>query len=259
MSTHQPRTEAGFRALILGILGDFHSHEDAWHISEARKHTLQDNMGTSTEQRDCEAYSATLYNRAVGCWEVEAYKVIKPAWLAGTTKRTKTDDIYRWPQNMTAEFGEQVSIKREQEIATLIRNNILGTDSQIRAAIATYKETLNDITLTWRSGNGTITIINGDGTEELPRQIFSGNSITFDAPARVRIERIIPADSEGPLFDLAIAPDYKGVITANNDSMESETITNTARDTHTLDIETHDEFIAKLTGTRHIEADIRTA
>lgn len=65
------RTEALWRHRILEALGDFHSHEDAFHISVARQHLAEDSVGTPRETRDCDAYSATVNNgnRALGCWE----------------------------------------------------------------------------------------------------------------------------------------------------------------------------------------------
>ena len=260
MTTPNQRNEVEWRRRILGALTDFHSHEDAWHISLARQHQAEDSVGTPNEMRDCDAYSATVNNgsRAIGCWEDAVKPIVKEAWLAGTFNDSP-DTVYRTPQEEIAtRFGTEISIKREQEIAALLRRTILLTREQRKTEVDAFADTLNDIKITWRSGNGYVQIFYPDGTSEPNRRYFAGNYIIFDAPARAVITRITPADSTGTLFDLEVAPRHKGIIAAYNGE-ERENLTNNATDDHVQTIESYEELNRKITGTANIEVDVRTA
>lgn len=255
------RTEIRWRANILEALGDFHSHEDAFHISVAREHIAQDSVGTPNETRDCDAFSATVNtgNRAIGCWEDAVKPIIKKAWLAGTYNES-TDNVYRVPQQEFAtRFGEEVSIKREQAIADLLRRTILLSKAERTVQVDAFAMTLNDIKITWQDGNGYVQIIYPDGTREPTRRLFPGNYIIFDAPAQVIIDRITQSDTTGTLFDLAIAPKHKGVITATGGTEEREVITRTAADDYAFTNPTYDEFNAKITGKANLHLDIAAA
>ena len=166
---------------------------------------------------------------------------------------TRTESIFR-----SALFGALVSIKREREIAALLRRIALFNDANTKAELDTFAATLDDITITWNSGNGIITIVYPDGTMELPHQLYAGVSVTFDAPAKVIVKSITPADSTGALFTTDIAPEYKGVLDATR-LEERETIIDNAEDTYITTIEKFDEFDEKITGDACLEFDVRAA
>ena len=249
------RTEVLFRNQYYVDVGDFQSHRADFHSSESHRFHLRDNVGTELEDIHCDAYSETLPFRAVGCWETALYDVIKTAWFDGDNVLPGAG--VPLSQQAAVRFGEQVSITKENVIKQLLIDTVLLSSSERQTKWAEFEATLDDITIS--GGAGRITGIIGT---ELPRHIFSADSVKFDAPDGIKLENFLPSDSSGNAFTLVIPVNWKATVSMvseatstrfensmqinKGDETGREQITNTAKGTYSLPISTWDEFYAKL-------------
>lgn len=198
--TTTARTREDFFNGFRTFLQDAHSFRNAFLTSENSRHHLRLGMGTAHEMNLCENYTNGREDRFIGCLENALLNAYADDWVAGS--RAHQQQYYGnatiRPIQIAKRIGFSLSLAKEQQIVdwTVTNRNLVGR-KEFTDTLDTFANSLNDITITWRSGNGNIQI----GTDQ-PFNMVNRDTARFDHTETLRLTNIIPADNSPTTFVL---------------------------------------------------------
>ena len=250
-------SEQNYNAEFIIEFADAHYFVDAFDNSENYRKHLRGSMGSEHEAEDCESLSSLSFDRAVGCWLKEGLSVIRPA-IIKSTSNVSVATARSLVERAILDFGREVSIKRERDVAKLIKDTVLLSQTEREAKWAEFRGTLDDTTYEQLDGRmERYVVINANGTEEPPIHAVTGSTKHFDAVDTIRVSGYVEADSTpASVFRLVIPVNWKATITfvameTQADSSMPPTrqqvvLTNKARNTYTMSYADWTASIAKL-------------
>ena len=219
------------------LFADAHYYVDAFHHRNSYHHHMRGVTDPDVIEAICSNLEGVQFHSSVGCWMNDLDIYMRGVIIDNPSKSGSFGFVSSLAADAATRWGSQVSIHRERAISQLLQDTILLSHEERQAKWTEFDKTLNDCTLTWRSGQSIGTLINKVMTPnvtEPERPILVNEAFKFDAPAQLRIKGIQLSDTTpAKVLDLDIAPKFKGSITVT-DGTNTESITDSAENDYTL-------------------------